>query len=341
MLQVGLVGGGFFSRFHIDAWQRLGEVKLVSIADSDPEKRQTLARDFPDIHVCDDIDTLLSTHKIDILDIATPPTTHASLLKQVMGTVPMMICQKPFCRSLEEAQEMAELAERRGARLAVHENFRFQPWYRQIKTVLDSGALGDLQQADFRFRPGDGAGADAYLARQPYFRDMERFLIHETGIHWIDVFQFLFGMPNEIYADLRRANPHIAGEDAGYFLFGYDTGLRILFDGNRLVDHPAENHRLTMGEFLIEGSEAVLALDGLGQLSLRRKGELESENIPYEFEPLGFGGDCVYHYQKHVVDYCLDRGPLENSVGDYLKNLVLEELVYQSSESGRKQAVRL
>jgi predicted dehydrogenase len=341
MLQVGLVGGGFFSRFHIDAWQRLSEAKLVSIVDSDPEKRRALSQDFPDISICEDIETILSEHKIDILDIATPPTTHAPILRQVMGTVPMLICQKPFCSSLEQAQEIAELAAKQGATLAVHENFRFQPWYRRIKAILDDGILGEVQQASFRLRPGDGAGPSAYLERQPYFREMERFLIHETGIHWIDVFQFLFGTPSEIYADLRRANPQIKGEDAGYFIFGYETGLRVLFDGNRLIDHPAENHRLTMGEFLIEGTDAVLALDGLGHILLRKKGELVAEKVPYEFEPLGFGGDCVYHYQKHVVDYCLDRGPLENSVGDYLKNLVLEELVYQSSDSGRKQAVRL
>ncbi|MCR9213205.1 MAG: Gfo/Idh/MocA family oxidoreductase [Proteobacteria bacterium] len=341
MLQVGLVGGGFFSRFHIDAWQRLNDVNLVSIVDTNPETRQKLSQEFPDISICEDIETLLFDHEIDILDIATPPITHSQILKQVMGRVPMLICQKPFCSTLEQAQEIAELADRRGAKLAIHENFRFQPWYRRIKTILDEGILGELQQADFRLRPGDGAGPSAYLDRQPYFREMERFLIHETGIHWIDVFQFLFGMPSEIYADLRRANPAIKGEDAGYFIFGYDTGVRVLFDGNRLIDHAAENHRLTMGEFLIEGTKAVLSLDGLGQILIRKKGELVPEKVPYDFEPLGFGGDCVYHYQKHVVDYCLDRGPLENSVGDYLKNLVLEELVYQSSDSGRKQAVRL
>ncbi len=341
MLQVGLVGGGFFSRFHIDAWQRLNDVNLVSIVDSDPEKRQKLSQEFPDVSISDDIETLLSNYSIDILDIATPPPTHAPILKQVMGTVPMLICQKPFCSSLEQAQEIAKLANKQGAKLAVHENFRFQPWYRQIKTLLEDGILGEVLQADFRLRPGDGAGPSAYLERQPYFRDMERFLIHETGIHWIDVFQFLFGLPSEIYADVRRVNPAIKGEDAGYFIFGYEGGLRVLFDGNRLIDHPAENHRLTMGEFLIEGTDAVLSLDGLGRISIRKKGELTAENVPYEFEPLGFGGDCVYHYQKHVVDYCLDRGSLENSVDDYLKNLVLEELVYQSSASGRKQAVRL
>jgi len=169
---------------------------------------------------------------------------------------------------------------------------------------------------------------------------MEKFLIHETGIHWIDVFQYLFGVPTEVYADLRRVNPEIVGEDAGFFIFGYENGLRAVFDGNRLIDHVAENHRLTMGEFLVEGTEAVLALDGAGRISVRQKGAMDAESIPFDFQPLGFGGDCVYHFQKHVVDYCLGRGPLENSISDYLTNIVLEELLYQSSLSGVRQAVK-
>jgi len=117
----------------------------------------------------------------------------------------------------------------------VHENFRFQPWYKAIKTELNEGSLGTVLQATYRLRPGDGQGRDAYLERQPYFRDMENFLIHETGVHFIDVFRYLFGEPQALSADLRRLNPVIAGEDAGHFNFYYDNGLCAQFDGNRLA----------------------------------------------------------------------------------------------------------
>ncbi|MEC7204614.1 MAG: Gfo/Idh/MocA family oxidoreductase, partial [Pseudomonadota bacterium] len=94
---------------------------------------------------------------------------------------------------------------------------------------------------------------------------MERFLVHETAIHFVDVFRFLMGEVETVYADLTRFNPAIAGEDSGYIVFQFRNGARGLFDGNRLVDHAAENRRLTMGDMLIEGSHAVLRLDGDGR----------------------------------------------------------------------------
>jgi predicted dehydrogenase len=61
----------------------------------------------------------------------------------------------------------------------VHENFRFQPWHREIKRLLVQDSIGDrLHSLTFRSRPGDGWGERAYLDRQPYFRDMPRFLIY-------------------------------------------------------------------------------------------------------------------------------------------------------------------
>ena len=70
----------------------------------------------------------------------------------------------------------------------------------------DPGRVGDLYQIAFRMRPGDGRGPDAYLSRQPYFQKMERFLVHETAVHWIDTFRYLAGDPVAVYADLRRIN---------------------------------------------------------------------------------------------------------------------------------------
>ena len=217
----------------------------------------------------------------------------------------------------------------------MHENFRFQPWYRRIRAIIDSGELGEIYQASYRLRPGDGQGRDAYLDRQPYFQDMERFLIHETAIHFVDVFRYLFGEPEAVMADLRRHNPAIAGEDAGYFLFRYERGLRVLFDGNRLVDHAAVNRRLTMGEMLLEAEKACLRLVGDGHLWLRRHGSNEEEAVDFAFEDRGFGGDCVHALQRHVVDHLAGMGPLVNSAADYIRNLAIERAIYQSDDEGR------
>ena len=89
-----------------------------------------------------------------------------------------------------------------GGQLVVHENFRWQPWYREAHRLIRDGVLGKLHSVAFRLRPGDGQGPRAYLERQPYFQKMPRLLVHETAIHWIDTFRFLMGEITAVYASL-------------------------------------------------------------------------------------------------------------------------------------------
>ncbi|MEL0114398.1 MAG: hypothetical protein VW835_21935, partial [Rickettsiales bacterium] len=114
---------------------------------------------------------------------------------------------------------------------------------------------------------------------------------------------------------------------------------RGLFDGNRLVDHPAENRRLTMGEMLIEGSDAVLRLDGDGSMNLRKHGYDVEVPVNYEWENRGFAGDSVYMLLRHVVQHLTAGAPAMNTARDYLVNLRIEDAIYRSSESGAKVAI--
>jgi predicted dehydrogenase len=168
---------------------------------------------------------------------------------------------------------------------------------------------------------------------------MPRFLVHETAVHWIDTFRFLFGPPQAVYADLRQLNPALAGEDAGYVLFDHPGGLRALFDGNRLLDHAAHNLRRTMGEALIEGTDGTLTLLGDGSVRFRAFGVLSEEEILSTDPHEGFGGDCVYHLQAHVVKALREGTEIENTARDYLAVLRIEEAVYASAEAGRKVQV--
>jgi predicted dehydrogenase len=331
-LRVATVGAGYFSQFHHDAWTRIAGVSLVAVCDTDRTKAEGFAKRFGIPRIYTDAAAMLDAERPDLVDIISPPPSHLALIRLAAERRINAICQKPFCQNLGEAQTAVQEAERAGIRLVVHDNFRFQPWYGEIKQRLDARALGDVYQATFRLRPGDGQGARAYLDRQPYFQTMERFLVHETAIHFIDTFRFLFGKVRSIFADLRRLNPVIAGEDAGLVLFEHAGGVRSLFDGNRLVDHAAENRRLTMGEMLVEGSASVIRLDGDGRLFERAHGSNEEREIRYEWSRAGFGGDSVLRLQEHVVDALrVGRAPA-NTGRDYLANLAIEEAIYASAQ---------
>lgn len=337
VLRIATIGAGYFSQFHHDAWTRIESVALVAVCDSDPARAEDFAARFAIPRVYTDAAAMLDAEKPDLVDIISPPPSHLALIGMAAARGINVICQKPFCRSLTEARTAVEEAERAGIRLVVHDNFRFQPWYGEIKRQLEARALGDLYQATFRLRPGDGQGARAYLDRQPYFQTMTRFLIHETAIHFIDTFRFLFGDVRSVFADLRRLNPVIAGEDAGLVLFDHASGVRAVFDGNRLVDHVAANRRLTMGDLLVEGSAGVMRLDGDGRLFARGHGANVENELRYEWRNIGFGGDSVRRLQAHVVEALRAGHAPANSGRDYLVNLAIEEAIYASA---RDRAVK-
>jgi len=250
-----------------------------------------------------------------------------------------VICQKPLAPTYAEAEQVVNAAQRAGVPLIVHENFRWQPWYREARRLIDEGRFGTLHSVAFRLRPGDGQGARAYLDRQPYFQKMPRLLVHETAIHWIDTFRFLMGEVAAVYASLRKVNPVLAGEDAGYLLFDFKSGATGLFDGNRLNDHIAANPRRTMGEMWLEGERGVLRLDGDARLWWKPHQKPETEHR-YDRGPHdAFGGGCCAALQNHVVKGLLTQSALENTGQAYLTNLRIEEAVYRSSAKGRRIAL--
>lgn len=335
MIRVACLGAGYFSQFHIASWRRIAGAKLCGVCDLDFDKAEaTGSPPFGDLAL------MLETLQPDVLDIILPPVAHSDAIKTALDAgIGTIICQKPFCTSLREAEEITVMAQRASCDLIIHENFRFQPWYRAIKDALDGGQIGEVLQATFRLRPGDGQGAEAYLDRQPYFRDMPQLLIHETGVHFVDVFRYLFGEASHVYADLRKVNPVIAGEDAGYVVFDYESGLRAVFDGNRCLDHAADNTRRTMGEGLIEGTRGTLTLGGDGAVHLRKFGETAQSVLLGPDMHVGFGGDCTHALQQHVIDALQGKAAFENLADDYLKVLRTEVAIYTSAQEMRKIAV--
>jgi D-apiose dehydrogenase len=330
------VGAGYFSHFHQLGWQAVAGAECVAIVDRDAAKAHALAQRHRIARVFTDLDAALDAVRPDLVDVVTPPETHRDVVGRCLARRLPVICQKPFGGDWADAVALADAADSAAVTLAVHENFRWQPWYREARRLLDGGRLGVPHSIAFRLRPGDGQGADAYLARQPYFQRMPRFLVRETAIHWIDTYRFLLGEVSAVTARLRRINPTIAGEDAGYLIFEFEGGATGLFDGNRANDHVASDPRRTMGEMWLEGSAGVLRLDGDARLWFKPHHGAEVEHRYPRGRDDTFGGGACDNLQRHVVDHLVHGAPIENSARQYLANLRVQEAIYLSHASGRR-----
>jgi len=334
------IGAGYFSRFQYEAWTRIPEVEITALSNRNEERARPLMEEHGVARHYTDYREMIEKEKPDFVDVITPPETHREMCAFASERGVHVICQKPLAPTFEEARRIVDEARAAGIRFMVHENWRFQPWYRQIRRLLDAQAVGEkLHSLAFRMRMGDGWGQDAYLARQPYFRDYPRLLVYETGVHFIDTFRYLAGRVERVYARLRRLNPVIAGEDCGILVFDFSSGAVGLLDANRYNEPNFPNPRYTFGEFLVEGNRGALRLYGDGRITVQPLGEEERE-YEYPHEDRNFGGDCCYTTQRHFVDRMLDRSPFETSGEEYLQTLAVQEAVYESAATGVPVAPR-
>ena len=328
------VGLWYFSQFHLEAWMRMKEVDLVAICDTDIAKAERTATKYGIPRFYSDVQEMLANENPDFIDIITPPETHLELCILAAGMGIDIICQKPLAPDLKEAQKIAETISKNKVRMMVHENFRFQPWHREIKKLLDQHTIGNqLHSIHWRMRMGDGWQEDAYMNRQPYFREMKQLLMYETGIHLIDVLRYFGGEINQVFAKLQRFNPNIKGEDSALVLCDFSKGGTAIIDANRFHESTCENPRLTFGEVRMEGDKGHLHLHEDGRITIKPLGQPEVEHH-YTFEDKNFAGDCVFYTQQHFIAQLISSEPFETDVTDYLNNIVVMEKAYESNIKG-------
>lgn len=328
------IGAGYFSKFQYEAWSRIPGAKITAICNRMVEKAKILMAQYGIPRHYTDYREMILQEKPDFVDIITPPDTHLEMCKFAAENDVNVLCQKPLAPTIEECKEIVRICNDSGVRFMVNENWRWQPWYREIKRLLETDAIGELFSMSFHTRLGDGWGQDAYLGRQPYFRTMPRLLIYETGVHFIDTFRYLAGEVESIYARLRKLNPIIAGEDCGCVIFSFKSGAVGIWDANRYNEKECKNPRYTFGTFLVEGSKGSIEMDTDANMFIKPIGK-PLRHHDYTHEDKGFGGDCCYFTQSHFID-CMNSGkPFETSGEEYLKTWDVQEACYQSAKANK------
>jgi len=117
---------------------------LRAVCDLDPQRLEEARRGFPHLATCQSAESLASDHSVDLVIVATPPNSHASLALQMMSAGKHVVCEKPLALSQREAAAMAEMAERQEVHLSCFQNRRWDVDYLAIKQAVREGLIGDL-----------------------------------------------------------------------------------------------------------------------------------------------------------------------------------------------------
>lgn len=327
------IGTGYFSQYHYDAWNRIPEVSIVALSSLDEGRGKEVQTEYGVPKFYADYREMLLKENPDFVDIITPPSTHNQICGDAADMGINIICQKPLSPDFETSLNLISSVSSK-VRFIIHENFRFQPWHREIKKILEQDVIGKLHNLAFRSRMGDGWGKDAYLARQPYFREYDQLLIFETGIHFIDTFRYHAGEVKSVFSVLRQLNPAIRGEDAGLMILEFENGAVAHWDANRYNENNYIKQRFTFGEYLLDGEQGSIRLYSDGTITIQPLGKPE-EPHPYRLTDIGFAGDSCFNFQKDVVRCLSENRTAETEASKYLTNLQIQEAVYQSAREHR------
>ena len=134
-IRIAIVGTGYFSQFHFDAWKRL-EVCVVAICSLNENDAIYYSKKFDNCPIYTNFQKMIDEIELDFVDIVIPPKDHLKLIKIAANKNVNIICQKPFTNSYSEAIDAVNISNKNNVLLIIHENFRFQPWYLKIKTIL-------------------------------------------------------------------------------------------------------------------------------------------------------------------------------------------------------------
>src|SRR5215469_3799310 len=137
-LRIAIAGAGMISWYHLVAWRNLGtKVMLVAVCDPDGGRAEKRAAEFGIAKVYDSRDAMLDSEMLDALDIASPRETHAAWVEAAVTRGIDVLCQKPMTPSLAQSEALVRKVGDR-VRLMVHENWRFRPWYRTLKSWIEA-----------------------------------------------------------------------------------------------------------------------------------------------------------------------------------------------------------
>jgi predicted dehydrogenase len=264
----GLIGCGGFGRFCLGEYQKMETLHCVAVADHDPTLARATAEQFG-VQACASAEALLARPDIQIVHLATPPSTHAALATAALEAGKHVLCEKPLALTMDDAEAMVALARARERVLAVNLIMRYNPLCAGVKRLAELRLLGEPLYATLT-----NAAQDEVLGAGHWFWDplQSGGIFIEHGVHFFDLFEWWFGA-GELLTALQLSRPGTSFVDQVQCSVRYgELTLGTFYHGFHQMRRRDEQHwrivfetgTLTMGEWVptsleidMHGSEAV------------------------------------------------------------------------------------
>ena len=143
-LRIGVVGLGYWGPNLVRNLHELEDVEIAWICDRRPDVLAGLGRRYPAIAATTSYGDLLADDSLDAIAIATPVSTHYDLAAAALDAGKHVFVEKPLAASSAEGIELMRRARNRRLVLMPGHTFLYSPPVNAIRSLLQSGELGDV-----------------------------------------------------------------------------------------------------------------------------------------------------------------------------------------------------
>lgn len=223
--KIGLapVGLGRWAKVLTRGIQRGDAVELVSCFSRDEARRTAFQEEFGVPNAASSFEELLADPAVEGIIVTTPNDTHRELIVQALEAGKGVYVDKPIAHTLQDAAEIAAVAERTGKVLAVGHSARRLAGSREQKAWIEDGRLGDVSLAEANF--SNERGLELTTDTWRYFSDRSPGgTMIQLGVHHADNLQYLLGPVRAVSAHARRLFTRAEVPDAVMAILEFESG---------------------------------------------------------------------------------------------------------------------
>ncbi|KAA2245651.1 oxidoreductase [Chitinophaga agrisoli] len=213
------------------------------------ERSKHLAQEkYPNVKVYTSVEDMLQDKSLDLIVINTPNYTHFDYVKAALEAGKNVIVEKPFTVTTAEGEALIALAKSKGLFMSVFQNRRYDSDFKITRQVVQSGQLGDILEAEIHY--------DRFKEELSYKKHKEvggpgTGSLYDLGAHIIDQALLLFGMPQQLWADIRIIRKDSIVDDYFELVLFYEH-LRVRLKCSYLVREPMPSYQIhgRIGSFI-------------------------------------------------------------------------------------------
>ena len=218
------------------AFIRLDGVEIVAVADPREETRERALEITEAESDYEDYQEMLDAEKPDLVAIGTNRAArHVKPALAALEAGAHLFIEKPLCTSLEEADAIIGLADKKNLKIAVAHQYRPHPSIQHVKKLLDEGAIGELMEMRGRGKEDHRAGGEDLMVLGTHIFDLMQFFAGKPV--WCSASVLVDGRditPEDVHEVPSELGPLAGNQVSAHYLF--DSGVMAHFDTRKTAD---------------------------------------------------------------------------------------------------------